>query len=148
MTAEIVRAATYIHAPYEAVWRAVTRPDYQGDWYVAPCLTFGWERGERVAWGQEEKPVIEGKLTAWQPATRVAFTFEFTSLDEPTSLVEWQVQPMGEIVWVEVRHLFEEDAPETQAIVTDGWTLVLARLKTLLESGNPMPWPEPEEEAD
>jgi hypothetical protein len=58
------------------------------------------------------------------------------------------VQAMGEVVWVEVRHLFEEEAPETQAIVTDGWTLVLARLKTLLETGKPMPWPESEEEIE
>jgi uncharacterized protein YndB with AHSA1/START domain len=86
--------------------------------------------------------VIEGKLRTWQPATYLSYSFEFTRLDEPTSIVEWEVLPQGEVVWVEVRHTFPDDAPETQAIVTDGWTLVLARLKTLLESGESLPWPE------
>ncbi|MGH2544090.1 MAG: SRPBCC domain-containing protein, partial [Ardenticatenaceae bacterium] len=124
------------------VWKALTRLDRQGEWYVAPCLAFGWERGERVAWGQPNAPVIEGKLVTWQPATYLAYSFEFTRLDEPASLVEWQVLPQGEVVWVEVKQRFPEEAPETQAIVTDGWTLVLARLKTLLETGQPLPWPE------
>jgi hypothetical protein len=62
MNSEMVRAATYIFAPYDTVWTAVTRPDQQGEWYVAPCLDFGWEPGERVAWGKLGKPVSEGVL--------------------------------------------------------------------------------------
>jgi uncharacterized protein YndB with AHSA1/START domain len=146
MNSEMLRAATYIFAPYDTVWTAVTRPDQQGEWYVAPCLDFGWEPGERVAWGKLSKPVIEGTLTEWNPATRFAHTFSFTNLDEPESLVEWDVTACGEVVWIEVKHYFDEDAPQTQAIITDGWTLVLARLKTLLETGRPMPWPDWEEE--
>lgn len=141
MESVLVRAATYLVAPYDAVWSALTRPERQGAWYVAPCLAFGWEEGARVAWGHEE-PVIEGKLTAWQPASHFAHTFEFTRLDEPPSLVEWHVMSLGEVVWVEVKHHLDEEAVETQAIVTDGWITVLARLKTLLETGSPMPWPE------
>ncbi len=147
METELIRAATYIRASYEEVWKALTRPDRQGSWYVAPCLAFGWEEGERVAWGQPGAPTIEGELTAWEPAIAFAHTFEFTRFDEPQSFVEWQIHPQGEVVWVEVKHHFTEEAPETQAIVTDGWTVVLARLKTLLETGDPMPWPEWEEEA-
>lgn len=148
MGLELVRAESYLHAAYDRVWRALTQPAEQEAWYVAPCLAFGWEPGERVAWGQPEQPIIEGVLTRWTPARHFAYQFEFTSLAEPPSLVEWQVQPMGEVVWVEVRHLFEREAPETQAIVTDGWPLVLARLKTLLETGRVMPWPEQEEEVE
>jgi uncharacterized protein YndB with AHSA1/START domain len=146
MNSEMVRAATYIHALYDEVWTAVTRPDRQGDWYVAPCLTFGWEPGEKVAWGEPGLPVIEGNLIEWNPATGFTHTFSFARFDEPESRVEWDVSAAGEVVWVEVKHYFEEDAPQTQAIITDGWTVVLARLKTLLETGNPMPWPDWEEE--
>jgi uncharacterized protein YndB with AHSA1/START domain len=148
MYPEMVRSATYVYAPYEEVWRAITRPEKQEAWYVAPCIAFGWEAGERVAWGQPDAPVIEGKLTRWEPAQGFSHTFEFTRFDEPASLVEWHLMPQGEVVWVEVKHHFEDDSPETQSIVTDGWTTVLARLKTLLETGEPMPWPEWEEGGD
>lgn len=145
MTTEIVRAATFIHAPYDTVWTSLTRPDRQADWYVAPCLAFGWERGDRVAWGQLDMPVIEGRLIDWEPASRFSHTFEFTAFSEPESFVEWEVLAMGEVVWVEVKHHFPREAIQTQAIITDGWTTVLARLKTLLETGQIMPWPEQEE---
>ncbi|MDQ4075707.1 MAG: SRPBCC domain-containing protein [Chloroflexota bacterium] len=145
MEEQIVRAATYVHASFEEVWKALTRPERQAEWYIAPCLDFGWEPGERVAWGRDGALIIEGRVASWQPATSFAHTFELTRLDEPTSFVEWQVLPQGEVVWVEVKHHFPDEAPETQAIVTDGWTVVLARLKTLLETGEPMPWPEWEE---
>lgn len=146
MDFELVRAATYIYAPYEALWRTLTRPEAHADWHVAPCLTFGWEIGDRVAWGVDD-PVIEGELRLWEPATRFAHSFAFTYLDEPPSVVRWEVQALGEIVWVEVKHEFREEALETQAVITDGWSLVLARLKSLLETGETMPWPEWEDEA-
>ncbi|MCB0076857.1 MAG: SRPBCC domain-containing protein [Anaerolineales bacterium] len=146
MDRELVRAATYIHAPYELVWRTLTRPEYHDRWHVAPCLAFGTEAGDRVAWGVDEESEIEGTLFRWEPATGFAHSFAFTKLGEPASVVEWQVQPLGELVWVEIKHDFPEEALETQAIITDGWTLVLARLKTLLEVGEPMPWPEWDDE--
>jgi uncharacterized protein YndB with AHSA1/START domain len=145
MNMEMVRAAIYIAAPYETIWATLTRPERHEHWYVAPCLQFGWESGATVLWGRPAESVIEGTLTVWEPATRFAHTFRFAALDEPESQVTWHVMPMGEVVYVEVNHLFPGEAPATQAIVTDGWSLVLSRLKTLLETGEPMPWPDQEE---
>lgn len=142
---QIVRQAIYIQAPLETVWQHLTRPDQQEEWYVAPCLTMGWDEGDRVAWGLPQAPVIEGHLLTWQPAATFSYTFRFTRFDEPESWVRWQVQLLGEVVYVEVAHHFPQEALETQAIVTDGWTTVLSRLKTLLETGHAMPWPEYEE---
>ncbi len=143
---ETVRAAIYIQSTLERVWQSLTRFDLQEVWYVAPGIAFGWEPGDRVAWGLPNAPVIEGELLDWEPASRFVHTFRFTRFLEPTSHVEWSVLPLGEVVWVEVKHHFPKDAFETQAIVTDGWTSVLSRLKTYLETGTPMPWPEWEEE--
>jgi uncharacterized protein YndB with AHSA1/START domain len=142
---DIVRAALYIQAPLETVWQTLTRPDLQGIWYVSPGLMFGWEQGDRVAWGTAELPVIEGNLLQWEPASRFSHTFRFTRFDEPSSRVEWELMPLGEVVWVEVQHFFPEEALETQALITDGWVTVLSRLKTYLETGTVMPWPEWEE---
>jgi uncharacterized protein YndB with AHSA1/START domain len=145
MNTEMVRAAIYIAAPYETIWATLTRPERHEHWYVAPCLQFGWESGAAVLWGRPAEAVIEGALTDWEPATRFAHTFRLAALDEPESHVTWHVIPMGEVVYIEVNHLFPGEAPATQAIVTDGWALVLSRLKTLLETGEPMPWPDQEE---
>lgn len=142
---DLVRAAIYIQAPLERVWQTLTRQENQKIWYVAPGLAFGWEAGERVVWGQPKAPVIEGVMLEWKPASRFAHTFRFTRFDEPPSRVEWNLLPLGEVVSVEVKHYFPEEALETQAIITDGWVTVLSRLKTYLETGSPMPWPEWEE---
>lgn len=142
---DLARAAIYIQAPLEKVWQTITRQETQEIWYVAPGLTFGWEKGERLIWGVPGAPVIEGVMLEWRPATRFVHTFRFTRFDEPASRVEWNILSLGEVISVEVKHYFPEEALETQALITDGWVTVLSRLKTYLETGKTMPWPEWEE---
>jgi uncharacterized protein YndB with AHSA1/START domain len=135
---------TYIDAQYDDVWEAITNCERHADWNVAPCLAFGHRTGARCAWGEPAKPVIEGKVTAWRPAKgSFSHTFRFAFYDEPESTVEWEVEEQGEVVSVTVRHDLgpKRERPKTRSIVEGSWFLVLARLKTLLETGGPMPWP-------
>lgn len=135
---------TYVDASYDDVWEALVTPERHADWNVAPCLAFGHRSGARCQWGEPDKAVIEGRITSWRPAKgSFAHTFRFTFSDEPESLVEWEVEEQGEVVSLTVRHALGggRERPQTRSLVEDGWFLVLARLKTLLETGGPMPWP-------
>ena len=135
---------TYVHAAYDDVWDALTSADRHAEWNVAPCLCFGRRSGARCAWGEPGNPVIVGRVTSWKPTTGAfAHTFSFTFSDEPDSLVEWEIEEQGEVVSVTVRHHLgsRRERPQTRGIVEGSWFLVLARLKTLLETGGPMPWP-------
>ena len=135
---------TYVDAAYDDVWDALTNGDRHVHWNVAPCLAFGHRTGARCAWGEPHKAVIEGRVTAWRPAKgSFAHTFRFTIFNEPESTVEWEVEEQGEVVSLTVRHALgaKRERPQTRSIVESSWFLVLARLKTLLETGEPMPWP-------
>ena len=62
--------------------------------------------------------------------------------DEPPTRVGIDLIPQGPVTLVEVCHDCT-DAPQTRTIVSPvGWLKSLSRLKTWLETGTPMPWPE------
>lgn len=137
-------AQTYVLADYDEVWAHLTEADRYSAWSSAPGLTFGHTPGARVSWGASEAdPVYSGVLRTFEPGRGFSHTmaFGFVSPAED-SLVHWDVAPQGPVVWVRVRHDCAE-APQTRAIISEvGWVKSLARLKTLLETGTAMPWPE------
>jgi uncharacterized protein YndB with AHSA1/START domain len=141
------RYVTFIDTSYEEVWDALTAAARHADWNVAPCLQFGNRTGGRCVWGEPGRPVISGRVVSWRPSRGTfAHTFSFTGTEfanEPESLVEWEAEEQGEVVSVSLSHHLggRRERPRTRSIVEDGWFLVLARLKTLLETGEPMPWP-------
>lgn len=135
---------TYVAARPDAVWSVLVDPSAQGEWYL-PALALDPQVGGRVAWGPPTGAVIEGEVRAWRPDVGFfAHTFAFTFLQEPPGLVRWRVTLMGEVTQVWLRHELS-DRPHTASIVSGSWAAVLARLKTLIETGSPMPdpvWPE------
>lgn len=139
----VLTARTYIHAPYDSVWARFTTVEGFRDWFSAPGLSFGLAPGDSLVWGEPGTPVYGGVLERLQKGRGLAFTFAFTFLDTPEeSRVEVDIVERGEVVWVHLRHDCRE-APATAEVISPvGWTKNLSRLKTLLETGRPMPWPE------
>ena len=58
------------------------------------------------------------------------------------SRVTYGIEKRGPVCKLTVTHELA-DAPKTAGHVAGGWGVVLAGLKTLLETGRPMPMPEP-----
>jgi uncharacterized protein YndB with AHSA1/START domain len=139
----ILEAATYIHAPYEAVWNAFTRAESYAAWASAPCVEFGSRVGEAAVWGARGRAVYRGEILSIEHGRGIAHTFAFEGFgfDEPGTRVEIDLAPEGEVVRVAVRHDCA-GAPRTAEMIGPlGWTKSLARLKTFLETGRAMPWP-------
>ena len=144
---DVVERAVYVQAPFDAVWAALTDPEWHEDWHVAPCQALGHRKGARCAWGEDRgAPVITGTVESFRPATgQVSHSFAYTFLDEPESLVEWEVEEHGRVTSVWLRHHLDGRHRSTRVMVAGGWFLVLSRLKTLVETGKPMALPsEPE----
>lgn len=136
-------AQTYTQAPYDTVWSYLTETARFGEWHSSPALSFGHTVGDSLIWGTDDGPLYVGTLESYEPGSGFehTFSFTFTHTREP-SLVSWDVEANGPVVWVRVTHDVSE-APETAAVITEvGWTKSLERLKTLLETGEAMPWPE------
>ena len=139
----VLRAAVYIEADYDDVWSRFTTAEGFADWYSTPCIEFGEAPGDRVAWGADGTVHYEGTLLRLERGAGVTHTFQFQGFgfEEPPSPVVVDIREAGETVLVSLTHDCGE-APETYAMVSPvGWTKALSRLKSLLETGTPMPWP-------
>lgn len=139
----ILTAQVYIQAPYDSVWRYLTEAGRFAEWHSSPGRIFGAAPGDSVVWGTADRVLYRGRLERLERGTGLAHTFQFGFVEPlETSLVAWDVVARGPVVWVRVTHDCTA-APGTRDVITDvGWTKSLSRLKTLLETGTAMPWPD------
>lgn len=135
-------AAVYIEAAYDDVWRQLTEAGSYATWSSAPALFFGSEAGDPVAWGNKEHVLYQGKLLSIESGKGFAHTFAFQGFgfDEATE-VHFEVLEQGPVVLVSVRHDCADGPRSYDMLGALGWTKSLCRLKTLLETGTAMPWP-------
>jgi uncharacterized protein YndB with AHSA1/START domain/DNA-binding transcriptional ArsR family regulator len=133
---------TYIHSTPQRVWQALTDADltaeYWGhsnvsDWQVGSS----WEHRRVDGSGIAD---VVGTVLESTPATRLVITF-----GEPggqpaasASTVTFQIEPYHDIVRLTVTHenLSAEDDLHAASL---GWPAVMANLKSLLETGQPLP---------
>lgn len=140
----------YIGATPEQVWSAITESEWTRQYFhttefVEPPQ-FG--RPYRTV-GADGRPAVEGVIEEMQPPTdrrpgrfvqtwRTLYDPELS--DEPPSRVEWIVEEVGErLTRVRLVHSNLEQSPRTWENVKDGWVWILDGMKTLLETGHPLP---------
>src|ERR1700733_5682944 len=144
---------TYIQTTPKRLWQALTEPAFterywnlvfETDWQVGSNMT--WiQRGDR---GEDpEQVVLESdpyrRLSySWHTFTpslarAVGLSEElFASLaTEPRSKVTFDIEPTGDAVKLTVVHDWCEPGSRLPELVGGGWPQVIARLKTLLETG-------------
>ena len=144
---------TYIQTTPQRLWQALTEPAFterywnlvfETDWQVGSNMT--WiQRGDR---GEDpEQVVLESdpyrRLSySWHTFTpslarAVGLSEElFASLaTEPRSKVTFDIEPTGDAVKLTVVHDGFEPGSRLPELVGGGWPQVIARLKTLLETG-------------
>ncbi len=141
---EHLRAWAYIEAPYDEVWRSFTEPEAYEAWFSSPCTAFGGSPGDLVEWGQDGRVFYRGKVIYLDYGSGLAFTWNFVGFgfEEPETVVEVKIIERGETVLVQLDHDCTR-APRTSEIISPvGWLKSLSRLKTLLETGEAMAWPE------
>ena len=132
----------YVHAKYDDVWSHFTDPKKYGAWSSAQGVEFGAKVGETVSWGNPQRIVYKGKLTAIEKGKGLAHTFAFQGFgfDEETTL-RIDLVAQGPVTLIHVRHDCT-GAPNTAKFIGPlGWAKSISRLKTLLETGAAMPWP-------
>ena len=148
---------TYIRTTPERLWQALTDPAFTGRYWGATFET-DWEPGSPMTWDQRgvrtEDPrqvVIEAQpherlAYSWHTVTpELAATLDLSDSEreqlraEPRSQVTFEIEPAGETVKLTVTHDGFEPASIMARLVGAGWPIVLSSLKTLLETGDPLP---------
>ena len=143
----------HIRATAEAVWQAITDPDWSARYGYGP-MEFDLRPGGAFrgrandvlrAMGVAET-VVEGEVVEVDPPRRLVQTYRLlfaAAAAEPPTRVTWELEPAGEgVTRLTVVHDLE-GAPAHAGIVGGedvraggGWPFVLSDLKSVLETGS------------
>lgn len=141
----------YIAAEPHQVWTAITDSDWTERYfhstrYAAPLAVGEAYRSVVVPAGRDAVDGVVEELTPPMDGSPGRFVLTWHVLydaalaAEPPGRVEWTVEGVGDgLTRVRLVHGDLAQSPLTWASVQDGWVWILDGLKTLLETGRPLP---------
>jgi len=133
---------TYIETTPEKLWHALTDSDFHERYWFGHRATSDWKVGSTYRFDKQGKPSVEGKVLESDPPRRLAFTWDACSADakrERTSRVTFDIEPRGKIVKLTVTHDDLDEGGKTLRDISGGWPMVMASLKSFLETGRALP---------
>jgi uncharacterized protein YndB with AHSA1/START domain len=131
---------TYIETTAEKLWQALTDGDFTERYWFGHRVTSDWQVGSAYGFANQGKPTVEGKVLVSDPPHRLAYTWynrKEEARGEGTSRVTFDLEPRGKVVKLTVTH--DQLEEKTLRDISGGWPLVIASLKSLLETGHGLP---------
>lgn len=135
---------TYIQTTPEKLWDALLLPEFTRLYWSGVWQDCEWKEG-----------------ASWKmmfPDGRVADTGEVVEIEKPRRLVlKWRnefrselkeegysrcvfdIEPTGDVVKLTVTHEIERTGSKFIQAVSGGWPIILSSLKSMLETGKPLP---------
>jgi uncharacterized protein YndB with AHSA1/START domain len=135
----------YIQAPIEQVFTALIDPEFTRQYFHGTAFEHPPIAGEPfLSTLPDGRPAVDGTIEILEPPHRLVHTWHVRYDDamaaEPPSRVEWQLSEAGPgLTRVRLTHGDLARSPLTWANVKDGWVWIVDSLKTLLETGMPLP---------
>jgi uncharacterized protein YndB with AHSA1/START domain/DNA-binding transcriptional ArsR family regulator len=150
--------ATYIKTTPERLWAALTDPAFTRR-YWGVGLVSDWSEGATVTWELPQQVTIADDrqvVLASDPPRRLSYTWHSLTpdffvaypdtreamekaIDESRSKVTFDIEPQGEsLVKLTVTHDGFDPGSIILSGVSQGWPAIIASLKTLLETGQPL----------
>jgi uncharacterized protein YndB with AHSA1/START domain len=148
---------TYIKTTPEQLWQSLTDPAFTSR-YWGTTITTDWRVGAPMVWesrgvvvSDPEQVVLEAEpyrrlSYTWQTVTpelagAVGFSDEYLArlTAERRSKVTFDIEPAGENVKLTVVHDDFDTGSAMLESISGGWPKVLSSLKSLLETGDPLP---------
>jgi uncharacterized protein YndB with AHSA1/START domain len=151
MSKPSIVAVNYIASTPDKIWNALTDPNITQRYWGGTRIESDWKVGSKVFYRRDGEVVDEHVLLTCEPPRRFSHTFHPTFgeyRNEPPSKVTFEIVPGGDIARLTMVHDgFQESA--VYRACSEAWPMILSSLKTLLETGAPLPEfkPEPNEVA-
>jgi uncharacterized protein YndB with AHSA1/START domain len=142
----------HIRATPEEVWQAITDPAFTRQYFHRTAFESTLEPGSGMRYVLPDgADAVVGEVEEVEPPRRLVMTwralYDPAMADEPPSRVEWHLDDGGEgVTRVTTIHRDLAFSPITSASVGEGWTWILDSMKSLLETGTPLPPSEPARE--
>lgn len=133
-----------IAATPDRVWAALTETELSARWYFGTGVHSTWVPGEGYRYRAADGTVaIEGVVERCEPPVLLAMTFharwDERAVADPVSRVVWELVAEGSLTRVTLVHTGLVAGSATARSVARGWPYLLSNLKTVLETGTPMP---------
>ena len=137
-----VKSKIFIGKPAKDVWAALTEENLVNQYYLVPLIKLEQKVGGEIAYGIQDELVVYGKVIEIQPGKLLKHSFNYkgTAADPETTVI-YKLTDMGQMTLLEFSHEGFPAENQTYANVSGGWPVILSGLKTLLETGAPLPWP-------
>jgi uncharacterized protein YndB with AHSA1/START domain len=137
----------YINAPQQRVWEAITTPEIVATYFRGAQVEGSYEVGTRVRTASADGSQEWGDNTVLEadPPRKLVHTwrslYDAEMAAEAESRVTWEIEALsGDYSRLTLTHDKLDAAPKTAASVT-GWPYYLSSLKSVLETGSPLPPP-------
>lgn len=125
----------------EKVWEALIQPEFTKKYWFGRSVISEWKVGSAVSIiTPEGKEEMRGEVIEFQPNKRLSYTWQAIQekSEEKVTTVVFEIQEMGPLTKLTILHdINAEEAKFEQAAA--GWTFILCGIKTLLETGEPLP---------
>jgi uncharacterized protein YndB with AHSA1/START domain len=142
---------TYIRTTPEKLWQALTDPEFTRRFWCGTRHESEWKPGASWRIMKPDGGVADsGEVLEIEPPRKLVLTwrneFKPELRAEGYSRLTYELEQQGEAVKLTVIH--EIDKPDSKLInaVSGGWPMILASLKSLLETGEPLEatrrWPQ------
>jgi uncharacterized protein YndB with AHSA1/START domain len=136
---------TYIRTAPEKLWTALTTADFTKQYFFGRSIESNWKIGAPVKYWQEDGTLdISGRVLVCDPPRFMSFTWHVEWIEEfrnlPEAVVAFRLDPMGDVVRLTLeKHFPVAIDPKYLESGRRGWPAILSGLKTLLETGKPLP---------
>ena len=131
---------TYIRTTPEKLWRALTAPEFTRKYWVGTWQDCTWEKG--ASWKMmlpDGRVGDAGEVLEIDPPRRLVLSwqnqFKPELKAEGLSRATFDLEQQDDMVKLTVVHEIDKPASKLITAVSGGWPLILASLKSLLETG-------------
>lgn len=135
---------TYIAATPEEVWKALLEPEMTRRYWQAENVS-DWRPGSTWEHRRSDEAatlLLAGNVVECSPPRRLVVTWAAPGDERPAAVhsrVTFEIEPVRDVVRLTVTHDRLEFGSEMLESIRDGWPRVLSSLKSLLETGTPLP---------
>jgi uncharacterized protein YndB with AHSA1/START domain len=135
----------FIASTPEKIWAALTDRALSKSYFFGNSVELEERAGAKFVVRRPDGSVdVDGEVLVCEPPHRLRVTWRVVWMDElrdkPPAEVEYRLERAGQAVKLTVSEFHSWDVPEKfKEAGRNGWALILSGLKTLLETGKPLP---------
>jgi uncharacterized protein YndB with AHSA1/START domain len=130
---------TYIETSVEKLWHALTDGDFTERYWFGHRVASDWKPGSAYSFTKSGANTIEGNVLSIDPPKQLVYSWNACSPEtkgERVSRVTFDLEPRGKVIKLTVTHDNLDPTGVTLRNISGGWPMVLASLKSLLETGH------------